>query len=202
MVKKKLSGRVAPKTASATALAASSQTSTPHKSSVLKSAFSPFSLQLSLFASVIQSLDSQRLRIHDTVSGRLKSEFTPSHTHINCITWGYYKSTEGLADSEPAKKKRRKQNGAGAPGKDPAAAVVAVGTNSDGIDLFSPLESKVVGTLAPAHRYGTRDFRFRDLGVGSEAWSLGADGTLIQWNLGNRERVRYEVSWNGRVFVC
>lgn len=190
MPSKKSASRVASKTSSATTFAASSGTSKPLKSSILKSSFSPAHLQLSLFASVIQSLDSQQLRIHDTLSGRLKSEYSPSRTRINCISWGRYTPDGRNGDSQPAKK-RRKHGAATVSDTSPGVVVIAVGTNNERIDFFAPLESRVVTTLAPAHPHGTRAIEFRNDGLHSEAWSLGADGTLMQWDIATGERVRY-----------
>ena len=66
--------------------------------------FSP--LQLSLFASVVQSLDSDLLRIHDTVSGALQCEHRPQRTKITCLDWGYADERHNGPEN-PRKKKRK-----------------------------------------------------------------------------------------------
>ena len=185
MVSKKSSNRVTPKTSSA-----ASGTSKPVKSSILKSSFAPSYLQLSLFASVIQSLDSHQLRVHDTVSGCVKAEHSLLRTRINCISWGRYRSSLRDAEAQPAKRKKKLHGDRNGEDRGQGVAVIAVGTNNERIDLFSPLDSKVVSVLSPAHPHGTRDIKFKDGDAAYEAWSLGADGTLIQWDLTNSQRVR------------
>ena len=67
--------------------------------------------------------------------------------------------------------------------------VIAIGTNQAEIELFSPSEGKVVAVLEHAHSTGTKDFAFE--GQGSpHAWSLGVDGSLIQWDLSSMKSVQ------------
>ena len=185
MVSQKSSARVTPKTSSA-----ASGTSKSVKSSILKTSFAPSYLQLSLFASVIQSLDSHQLRVHDTVSGCVKAEHSWLRTRINCISWGDYRSSLRNAEAQPAKRKKKQHGDRNGEVRGQGVAVIAVGTNNESIDLFSPLDSKLVGVLSPAHPHGTRDIKFKDNSAGYEAWSLGADSTLIQWDLITNQRVR------------
>jgi U3 small nucleolar RNA-associated protein 5 len=190
MARKSSSSRVASKTSSATAFAASSVTSKPVKSAVLKSAFCPSEYQLSLFASVVQSLDSNQLRVHDTISGRLKCDHTPFRTNINCISWGQCSPASWGADLQPATKRRRKLNGQSDATSDSNNIVIAIGTSQPHIELFSPLEAKVVVALKDAHMRGTKDFKFKGY-ESFEAWSLGADGSLAQWDLATCGKIRY-----------
>ena len=185
MVSKKSSGRSVPNVSAA----ASKKQAKP--SSVLRSAFSPSKFQLSLFASVIQALDSQQLRIHDTNSGRLRCEHTPQRTHITCLDWGFFGSGNRNNHQEPSKKKRKKLAGSiNGSHADHGDTVVAFGTNHSEIQLFSPAEAKVVATLKGAHAHGIRDFKFKDHGSSFEAWSLDGDGKIVQWDLRNGTSLR------------
>ena len=109
MVSKKTTGQAASKTSSAAAPATSSSLHTTNNSSILLSAFSPSRFQLSLFASVIQSFESQQLRIHDTTTGRLNCAEPPSgfKTKINCLEWGFYGSVDQNRQQGPPSKKRK-----------------------------------------------------------------------------------------------
>ncbi|KAK5045687.1 hypothetical protein LTR84_009056 [Exophiala bonariae] len=169
---------------SSSAAPASSLTASTQNSSVLKSAFAPSHFQLHLFASVVQSFDSNQLRIHDTTTGRLRCQHeSRPGTRITCLDWGHY----GLANHEqrqtPSKKKRKRD-------QDPIqGAVVAYGTTSSEICLFSPAEGKVVTTLKGVHERGVRDFKFSPAEK-AEAWSIGEDGKLVLWNLANCQPTR------------
>ncbi|MCJ1381779.1 Small subunit (SSU) processome component [Xylographa soralifera] len=184
MVSKKAAGQAASKTSSNAAPAISSSTKSAHSSSILHSAFSPSRFQLSLFASVIQGFDSQQLRIHDTTTSRLSCAEAPrgSKTRINCLEWGYYGSADQENYQEPPSRKRKRLDKANGLPK-PHQVVVAIGTSSGDIQVFSPAEGRYVKTLTDQHAQGIRDFKFVDDGMSSQGWSLGDDSKLVQWNL-------------------
>ena len=188
--KKKSSHAAASHTSSAGALAASAITPEAQRSSVLRSCFSPSEFHLYLFASVIQGLDSQHLRLHDTRSGRLHCEHTISPTaEITCLDWGYYGSKGGESHQSERKKKRKRTehvNGIGV-GQD----VLAYGTTESSIHIFSPSQAKDLARLDGAHTKGIRDFKFVDRGRDGEGWSLGGDGQLVQWNISKGDVIRW-----------
>ncbi|KAJ5441114.1 Small-subunit processome Utp12 [Penicillium cf. griseofulvum] len=134
---------------------ASGMTYAGSKSSILRAAFSPSEYQLALFASVIQGLDGQHIRIHDTQTGRLQFE---------------------------KKRKRGSDVNGAVDGLDQGDIVVAFGTNTSDIRMYSPSEDKVVGTLTGAHDKGIKDFKFT-ADRPQEAWSIGGDNKLVQWDL-------------------
>ena len=163
--------------------AASSTTQTASRSSILKSSFAPSRFEAPLFASVIQGLDSQHIRVHDTTAGRLRCEHTiASKATINCLDWGYYgESNADNRHQEKSKKRKRSDqvNGAGSPKN----IALALGTSESEIQVYSVTESKIVGVLKDAHSGGIRDFKFVNGGHGNKAWSVGGDGKLVQWDL-------------------
>ncbi len=173
------------KNSSASAPAMSSTKASSQRSSVLKSAFAPSQLQLRLFASVIQSFDSQQLRIHDTTTGRLRCQHeTRPGTKINCLEWGYYGASYREQHSSTPKKKRKRE-------QDPnEGAVVAYGTNTAEICIFSPSEGKTVQTLHGGHERSVLDFKFSRTDY-QEGWSIGDDGKLVQWDLIKDQPIRY-----------
>ncbi|PGG96778.1 hypothetical protein AJ79_09461 [Helicocarpus griseus UAMH5409] len=184
MAPKKNSRGPVSKISSAAAPSASSTISaSASNSSVIRSAFSPSQYQLALFASVIQGLDSQHLRVHDVSSGRLQCEHAVNPREaITSLDWGYY---YGGGDRDQHAKKKRKRSSSGVNGVESADVVIAFGTSSSDIRMYSPAEDKVVGTLSGGHEKGVRDFKFTvdAAGAGAEGWSIGGDGKLVQWDL-------------------
>lgn len=165
------------------ALATKSASSSSNQSSILKSSFAPSYLQLQLFASVIQSFESQQLRIHDTSTGRLKQQYsTPTGTNITCLDWGYY----GAAYRERRFSKNKKRKRLDDQQED---VVVAYGTSDSEVAMYSPAQGKVVGLLKGVHQRGIKDFKF-DPANNLEAWSIAGDGNLIQWDLRTDQPVK------------
>jgi U3 small nucleolar RNA-associated protein 5 len=190
MVSKKTAGRAVSKVSSAAAPATSSSTQVANKSAILQSAFSPSSYQLSLFASVIQGLESDLLRIHDTVTGRLKCEHAiGSRARITCLQWGRHVPSGKGTQQNHIQKKRKLLNGTNGL-SDFSDVVVALGTNQSEVHLFSPEQSRVVGLLKDGHSQGILDFKFIEDNSHTTGWSLGGDGKLVQWNLPNATILR------------
>lgn len=192
MPSKKRSRGPVSKISSAADPASSGSQIASNKSSVIRSAFSPSEYQLALFASVIQGLDAQHLRIHDINTGRLRCEHAVNPKEaITSLDWGYY----GDAHTDQHSKKKRKRssgvNGAVSV-SEPGDVVVAFGTSSSEVRMYSPAEGKIVGTLAGGHERGIRDFKFTLQKPGVEGWSIGGDGKLVQWNLQTGDATRYE----------
>lgn len=161
------------------------------KSSILRAAFSPSEYQLALFASVIQGLDAQHLRIHDTNTGRLQCEHALGPKEIvTSLDWGYY-SSQGKNRDQSKKKRKRGSDVNGVDGLDQADVVVAFGTSTSDIRMYSPSEDKVVGTLTGVHEKGIKDFKFTAGHHGQEAWSIGGDNKLVQWDLRTGKSLRY-----------
>lgn len=178
------------KKSSATATAVSKVSSSPaqtvgtSKSSILKSSFAPSRLQLRLFASVIQSFESQQLRVHDFSTGRLRQQHSiPAGNVVTCLDWGRYGQSFREQSTPNKKKRKRTQDGQ-------QDVVVAYGTSASEICMYSSAEGKVVGTLKGGHKRGIKDFRFVSED-NLQAWSLGGDDKLVQWDLQSDQVLRY-----------
>ena len=65
--------------------------------------------------------------------------------------------------------------------------MIAIGTGLPEIQLFSPLEGRVIATLEDSHPRGTRDFVFED---SQRAWSLGKDSSLMHWDLLTGKKIK------------
>ena len=171
--------------------AGSTITKTAQKSSILRSLFSPSQFQLSLFASVIQGLDGQHLRIHDVTTGRLRCEHAiTSKATINCLDWGHYGANHSDRYHKESNKKRKRSAPANGPAEHTKDVVVAFGTSVSEVLMFSPTEFKLVGSLKGEHSQGIRDFKFVDAGISGRGWSIGGDGRLVQWDLRNGKSLR------------
>lgn len=185
MGNKKASKTVTSNISTAANPSASAQTHIASNSSILRSLFAPFRLGVPLFASVIQGFDSQRLRVHDTTTGRLLCEHAiASRATVTCLDWGYFgDASKEIGDDEEPKKKKRKRTSA--PNGVPSSqrVVLAIGTSTSEIQIYSPTESKVLVTLKDVHSRGIRDFKFSNDGREGKAYSLGGDGRLAQWDL-------------------
>ncbi|KAF6230341.1 hypothetical protein HO133_004681 [Letharia lupina] len=200
MGNKKAPKAVASNVSSVANPAASSNTQTANRSSILRSSFSPSHFQLSLFASVIQGFDAQHLRIHDTNTGRLRCEHTlNSKASITCLDWGYYGENHRDRHHQESKKKRKRSDlvNGDVPKDQARNVVVALGTSDSEVQMFSPAEAKTVGSLREAHTHGIRDFRFADIGIYAEGWSIGGDGRLVQWDLRKNRVLRTVILPNG-----
>ena len=157
------------------------------QSSILRSSFAPSRFQLSLFASVIQGLDSEHLRIHDTHTGQLRCNHAigPSAS-VTCVDWGYHGRKKPHDSSLEGGKKRKRSVYAQVTGE----VVVAFGTSRSEIYLYSPAEAKIVNVLKDGHTHGIKDFKFAHDGLEHQAWSAGGDSRLVQWNIKNNTQTR------------
>ena len=201
MVSKKTSKVQASKISSTSAPAASAITKTAQKSSILRSLFSPSQYQLSLFASVIQGLDGQHLRIHEVSTGRLRCDHAiASKATINCMDWGHFGENHSDRRHQESNKKRKRNTQPNGSGPDHGNVVLAFGTSDSEILMFSPHESNIVGTLKGAHTQGIKDFKFADPSIRHQGWSIGGDSKLVQWDLRSGQSLRCGIymwsSWN------
>ena len=163
----------------------SSTTHSQNTSALLKSSFAPSRFQLSLFASVIQGLESDHLRIH-TTAGKLRCDHSlGSRVSVTCLDWGHYHSGNQYDPSSQdfnRKRKRHDLSNGNSKNGDPSNFVLAYGTSQSDVQFFSPHEAKIVGSLTGGHTGGIQAFKFVDDGEHDLAWSSGGDGKLIQWN--------------------
>jgi WD40 repeat protein len=69
--------------------------------------------------------------------------------------------------------------------------VVAFGTSTSEIRMYSPAEDKVIDCLSGVHERGIKDFKFTAQKHGQEGWSIGGDGKLVQWDVRKSRSIRY-----------
>jgi U3 small nucleolar RNA-associated protein 5 len=97
------------------------------------------------------------------------------------LDWGFYGALYRERQLSKKKRKRDQNNNDG--------AVVAYGTNTSQICMFSPTEGRVVGTLSGGHERGVRAFKFSPADY-LHAWSIGEDAKLVQWDLSKDQPIR------------
>ncbi|RPB28108.1 NUC189-domain-containing protein [Terfezia boudieri ATCC MYA-4762] len=159
-------------------------------SAILFSSFSPSHLRLSLFASTVLGLDAQRLRIHDTTTGRLRCEHVFDKGAVcNSIAWSILPAVDLKDDGKTKKKKRKRTSTAiGDSAEHNGTAVLALGMNKGNILLYSPTEGTLVGSLDAAHTGEVTSFKFSD--SPGRGWSCGTDGKLVEWDLRRKTILR------------
>ena len=170
-------------------------------SSILHSSFSPSHLRLSLFASTVLGLDTQRLRVHDTTTGKLRCEYVFDKGNVcNSIAWSNLPADNLEGDGKTKKKKRKRTSTtSGDRMEHDGTTVLALGMNKGNILLYSPTEGSLVGSLDGAHTGEVTSFKFSDkLGRG---WSCGTDGKLVEWDLRHKTALRY-VHFLAEHFTC
>ncbi|KAF3911547.1 hypothetical protein ABW20_dc0109624 [Dactylellina cionopaga] len=163
----------------------SQSTSLSTASPILKSAFAPSWSKLALFSSVLRGLEGQRLRCHDTTTGRLQCEYIfDKNIEVNSISWGSLTASE----KDRKKKKRKRASDADTAVEDDdeqhdgAEVVIATTSNIGKIFLYSPVQAEMVNTLEGGHVGPVTDFQFAESGKGVRAWSCGGN-KLVEWDV-------------------
>ncbi|KAJ3043999.1 WD repeat-containing protein 43 [Rhizophlyctis rosea] len=144
-----------------------------HTTAFLLSAFdTPFSTH---FAAVSQAVDSHHLRIWDTRSSTLSTDFAAPPGHgCTCLSWGYINDPSAEPTGEGKKKKKRRRSAG-------SAQYIALGLNNGEISLYSTAEGEIVRTLSGGHSASVNDFCFS--ANGATGFSGGEDGMVVEWDL-------------------
>ncbi|KAI5298302.1 hypothetical protein KEM56_004162, partial [Ascosphaera pollenicola] len=123
-------------------------------------------------------LDAQCLRIHEVSSLRLVAEhaLAPKEQLLS-LDWGLAEGPAAAAASASAKKRRRTSSVSSS-----SASVVAFGTNTGAVKIYSPAENKLVAVLDGQHDRPVVDVKFT-AGSSDELYSLAADGKLCRWDV-------------------
>ncbi|ORX92225.1 NUC189-domain-containing protein [Basidiobolus meristosporus CBS 931.73] len=135
-----------------------------------------FDSEADLFAIVTQAVDRHRLRIFDTHTGSLKSEFSSdSERKFTCMSWGITQIEGMLSESGVSCLRASKVQ--------PAATskVVALGLENGSVIVYSVALGTIQKTLSGGHTLPVRDFIFSQ--DGSKGYSCAPDGYLVEWDL-------------------
>ena len=109
---------------------------------------------------------------------------------VTSLDWGYHTAAGNRQKEQQSKKKRKRHSEINGTGLDKGDIVVAFGTSTSDVRMYSPTEDKIVGILSGAHENGITDFKFTANKPGEEAWSTGGDNKLVQWDLLTRKSIR------------
>ena len=185
MSKKTARGSTSKSSGTTSSAAAPRQGQKVSKSSISKSSFCPSSFQLALLRPSSKVSSPNSYGSTRTSSGRLRSYHNAlPGSRITCLDWGYYGSAEGERQNGENQRKRKRT------ADKSEAAVLAYGTSTSEICLFSISEGSVVAKLENGHERGVSDFKFAPYDY-SEAWSVGGDGNLIQWDIPSQNAKRF-----------
>ena len=183
------------KISSAAAPSTSASTKNSNKSSILRSLFSPAGLPGCFYASVIQGIESQHIRIHDATSGLLRCEHAiKPKTVIRSLDWGLYgHGSKDKQHAERRRKRKRSESGHDESSGQAGSGVALAFTTSDFQVQFLSIGGSIEGSLRGDPLENVQDFRFQDLGRESRGWTLGAGGKIAQWNLQDGKCIRYKI---------
>lgn len=144
--------------------------------SVVSSCFDPSGQWL---ASVVPSLDIQKLRIHavaENISKSLKAELDlPKGVKVHSLLW----IVSGDASKAAMKKRKRSSSiGSAVPFEE---FEIALGLSTGNILLFSPFKSSTIATLE-SHSVAVTSLS-QDLSASSELLSADVSGQITKWDL-------------------
>ncbi|KAK9763423.1 Small subunit (SSU) processome component [Basidiobolus ranarum] len=147
---------------------------------VAEAVVAKFDNDADLFAIITQAVDRHRLRVFDTHTGTLKSEFSSdSERKFTCMSWGITQ-IEGVL-SETSETSGRKKRRASRVQAATTSKVVALGLENGSIILYSISLGSIQKTLSGAHTLPVRDFIFSQ--DGDKGYSCAQDGFIIEWDL-------------------
>lgn len=119
-----------------------------------------------------------RLKLWETSSGCLKQEYTPS-SHLSstctCLTW----STDKRSFTSPKKKRKKIQNGDVSSENQPD--LIAMGTTTGSILLYSFLKGELVSKLDKGHSDVVNDVCWN--ANSSMVFSCSNDQHIVQWDI-------------------
>lgn len=190
MVSQKHTTRVAPNVSTATSLSTANATYQANASVIQKTAFAPSRFQLALFASVIEGLHGPQVRAHDSVTGKLQSQYDTHASHVYSLDWGYLGGGAAAASGPLSTKKRKRLDEVNGIDASRNHVVIAAATNRSEIQFFSAAGTHATTSLQTPHASGVKDFKFTKYGLSEEGWSLGMDKKLVQWNLRDQAAIR------------
>ncbi|KAK9761579.1 Small subunit (SSU) processome component, partial [Basidiobolus ranarum] len=154
---------------------------------VAEAVVAKFDNDADLFAIVTQAVDRHRLRVFDTHTGTLKSEFSSeSERKFTSMSWGVAQ-IEGIL-SESTETSGRKKRRASRIQTATTSKVVALGLENGSIIIYSIALGSIQKTLSGAHTLPVRDFIFNQ--NGERGYSCAQDGFIVEWDLKTSSVVR------------
>ncbi|KAI9321044.1 WD40-repeat-containing domain protein [Dichotomocladium elegans] len=134
-----------------------------------------------LFAIVTHSVDRHRLRIFSTRSGTVSNDYSAENKErFTSLTWGAVVDNGNLGhptEVKPGKKRRTKDT----------IQVVALGTHTGSILIYSLAHGMIVKRLADAHTTPVADFVLNR--AGTKGYSIAEDGYIVEWDIEQEKEI-------------
>ncbi|GES86925.1 WD repeat-containing protein 43 [Rhizophagus clarus] len=130
------------------------------------------------FALVTQSVDRHRLRVFDTHVGTVINDFSSeTEEKFNCLTWGKIDLNKKVDAPSPKKKKKL------SPENEQYIKVIALGSQTGSIIIYSISHGSVIKTLSGTHTSPINDFIFTK--ECKKGYSCSEDMNIVEWNIDN-----------------
>ncbi|KAH3676191.1 hypothetical protein WICMUC_002213 [Wickerhamomyces mucosus] len=130
------------------------------------------------YSSVIQALDTHKVRVQSTESTSLANAFSlDKGSKVSNVSWGVSPNIQNNSSStSTANKKRRLSNNFNI-----ESQYINISTNKGSILIYNPLANQVIGTLENPNSVSIIDYQFSSLT--NSGWSVDINQNIIQWDL-------------------
>ncbi|KXN87564.1 U3 small nucleolar RNA-associated protein 5 [Leucoagaricus sp. SymC.cos] len=155
-------------------------------------AISSFSARGNLFAYISLAVDKHRLRIYSTTSGQAIADCIVEHARVSSLAWAMLELGEAdeSEDTQPTKKKRKKDNHIISESRTKPTEVVVLGLSDGSILCFSPSHGRILRTLShSSSKSAILALAIEDCHMRSLIWTSGQDITLRLWDASKNELI-------------
>ncbi|KAI9023879.1 WD40-repeat-containing domain protein [Phycomyces nitens] len=135
------------------------------------------------FALVTHGIDRHRLRIFNVRSGTVNNDHTGDKKEkFTSLTWGHVRDDGELGQAPESKGSKRRRGLAN------LNKVVALGTNTGTVVMYSLVHGAIVKRLAGAHTMPILDFILNK--TGTKGYSLAEDNYIVEWDIEQEKEVK------------
>ncbi|KAI7859133.1 WD40-repeat-containing domain protein [Circinella umbellata] len=125
------------------------------------------------FALVTHNIGRHQLRIFNTRSGTVSNDFSSENKEsFTSLSWGNVVDNADLAKESKANKRRKSLH---------TTKVVALGTNTGAIVIYSLAHGSIVKRLTNAHTTPVTDFVLNK--AGTKGYSVAEDNYIVEWDI-------------------
>ncbi|KAG0178759.1 WD repeat-containing protein 43 [Apophysomyces sp. BC1034] len=134
------------------------------------------------FALVSHGIDRHRLRIFNVRSGTVNNDYASENKEqFTSLTWGNIIDSGDLGQTMDSKINKKRKTAA-------LTKVVALGTHTGAIVLYSLVHGAIVRRLSGAHTMPVTDFVIHK--AGTKGFSVSEDNYIVEWNIEEAREVR------------
>ncbi|KAI9275437.1 WD40-repeat-containing domain protein [Phascolomyces articulosus] len=125
------------------------------------------------FALVTHNIGRHQLRIFNTRSGTVSNDYSSENKEsFTSLSWGNVVDNADLAKESKANKRRKSLH---------TTKVVALGTNTGAIVIYSLAHGSIVKRLTNAHTTPVADFVLNK--AGTKGYSVAEDNYIVEWDI-------------------